>query len=151
MRAGTWAEKSLPLPTVAARGPRAGRCGRRGADVHVTSCHSMLGYKDLKHPFFGWGVRDMVSRQAFRLCVDGRCAVACGGLDVGEVGVAACPRAAKHQKHDKSPDRRLRTTMTPRPLVTNPRTEYRGLTIVTARASPRSRQSLGVSMPRLQP
>jgi hypothetical protein len=51
--------QSTSLPTVSGRAPRAGGYGRGGAVVHGTSCHSVLGYEDLKHPFFRTGVRDM--------------------------------------------------------------------------------------------
>lgn len=112
MRPETWAEKSLPFPTVAGRGPRAGGYGRGGAVVHGTSCHSVLGNEDLKHPFFGRGVRDMVARQASRLCAAGGCVVACGGVGTGagsvEGDAAGCAEAVKNDKHA---DRRLATTM----------------------------------------
>jgi hypothetical protein len=68
VRGDTWAAKSLPLPTILGRGPLAGGCGFVGAVVHGTSRHSGLGYDDVKHPVFGNGVRDMVARQASRLC-----------------------------------------------------------------------------------
>src|SRR5580704_14663734 len=51
----TWAETSLPLPTVSGRRPRAGGYGTAGAVVHGTSCHWVLGYEDVKHPLCGWG------------------------------------------------------------------------------------------------
>src|SRR6516225_8233226 len=67
----TWAETSLPLPTVSGRGPRAGGYGRAGAVVHGTSCHSVLGYEDVKHPFFGRGTRAMPLCQSCRVFADG--------------------------------------------------------------------------------
>src|SRR5258708_22375679 len=67
----TWAETSVPLPTVSGRRPRAGGYGRAGAVVHGTSCHSVLGYEDVKHPFFGTGTRAMPARQSVRLFAAG--------------------------------------------------------------------------------
>src|ERR1700722_5269774 len=88
----TWAETSLPLPTVSGRGPRAGRYGIAGAVVHGTSCHSVLGYDDVKHPFFGGGTCAMPARQSFGLCVDGGCVVV--GAAEGATGPAGvCAKA----------------------------------------------------------
>jgi len=47
------ATQSVVLPTIWARRPRAGGCGYGGAVVQGTSRHSVLGYEDVKHPFFG--------------------------------------------------------------------------------------------------
>jgi hypothetical protein len=110
----TVATQSTPLPTVSERAPRTGGYGRGGAVVHGTSCHSVLGYEDLKHPFFGTGVRDMVARQVSRACADGGWEVACGADGTGW---------AKAVKDDKSPDKRLGITMMPRTLVKRPRAE----------------------------
>src|SRR6266851_7965074 len=79
----TWAETSLPFPTVSGRGPRAGGYGRAGAVVHGTSCHSGLGYEDVKHPFFGRGTRAMPLRHSCRLFAGGGGVVADGGVGFG--------------------------------------------------------------------
>jgi hypothetical protein len=103
----TWAEKSLPLPTLSDRGPRAGGYGAGGAVVHGTDCHWVFGYVALKHPFFGIGARDIDARQASWL-MDGAgdgCAVAGGG--------GSCAHVARL---DKSPESRL-ATITIRPTV----------------------------------
>lgn len=63
------------------------------------------------------------------LCTDGGCEVADGGVGAGAgsvVGFAAgWAEAGKTdvEKDDKSPDRRLATTMVPNPLLTRPRAE----------------------------
>jgi hypothetical protein len=89
----TSAETSFPLPTVRGRGPRAGGFGTAGGVVHGTSCHSVLGYEDVKHPFFGRGTCVMPARQSFRLCVGGACVVAGGALGAAE-SPDVCAKAA---------------------------------------------------------
>ncbi len=84
----TWAETSMPLPTWSVRPlPRAGGYGRAGAVVHGTSCHSGLGYEDVKHPFFGRGTRAMPLCQSCRLFVDGS-----GVVDGAGVWLGVCAR-----------------------------------------------------------
>src|SRR5215831_9992609 len=79
----TWAETSMPLPIWSARPPpRAGGYGIAGAVVHGTSCHSVLGYEDVKHPFFGRGTRAMPLCQSCRVFADGCCVGAGGGFGV---------------------------------------------------------------------
>src|SRR5208282_128519 len=123
----TWAAKSLPLPTVSGRRPRAGGYGCSGGVAHGTSCHSVFGYVALKHPFFGMGARDMDARQASHCAGDGRAVVSGGescncnvGAGAGSVGAGTCAHVTRL---DKSPDSRLATTMMPRTLVTRPRAE----------------------------
>jgi hypothetical protein len=71
----------------------------------------VLGNEDLKHPFFGKGVCDMVARQASRACAVGGCVVLSGGVGVG----AGCAEGAvlgwaQAAKEEKSPKEKLRTT-----------------------------------------
>ena len=85
----TWAETSWPLPIWSGRPPpRAGGYGRAGAVVHGTSCHSVLGYEDVKHPFFGAGTRAMPLRQSCRALTDGGGVAAAGG----GLGFGVCAR-----------------------------------------------------------
>jgi hypothetical protein len=84
----TWAETSVPLPIWSGRRPPlAGGYGRAGAVVHGTSCHSVLGYEDVKHPFLGAGTRAIPLRQSCRVFADGACVAAGGGL-----GFCVCAR-----------------------------------------------------------
>jgi len=59
---GAWAEISLPAPTTNGRGPRLGGMGMGGAVEHGTSCHSVFGYSEVKHPALGAGKCGMASR-----------------------------------------------------------------------------------------
>jgi hypothetical protein len=99
----TSAETSLPLPTVSGQGRSDGGYGRCGGVAQGTSCHSVLGSEDLKHPFFGTGIRDIFSRHAFRLSADGGVtfASAAVGTDAGAVGGAS--GWAEATKGEKSP------------------------------------------------
>ena len=91
--------------------------------MHGTSFHSVLGYKDSKHPFLGTGVRDMVVRQS-SLCFDGRCGAICGrvGAGTGPVG-AGTPGWAGAGKDAKSTARRFAATVEPKILVKRPHDE----------------------------
>jgi hypothetical protein len=90
----TLVETSLPLPTVSdRRPPRAGGYGRAGAVVQGSSRHSVVGYEEVKHPFFGRGTRSMPLRQSCRLFADGGRVVAAGGVGPG---VCARPSGAAH-------------------------------------------------------
>jgi hypothetical protein len=97
----TLAVQSMPLPTISGRDPRAGGYGRGSAVVHATSCHSVFGKEDSKHPFFGTGVRDMVASQASWLWAGAvwevACGAVCGGADCADGG-AGCAEAEKHHK-----------------------------------------------------
>ena len=81
----TSAETSVPLPICSGwrRPPRAGGYGRAGGVAHGISCHSLLGYEDVKHPFFGWGIRAMPLRHSCRLFAGGGGVVADGAVDFG--------------------------------------------------------------------
>jgi hypothetical protein len=91
----TWAETSVPLPIWSGRRPpRAGGYGRCGAVTHGISCHSVLGYEDVKHPFFGAGTRTMPLRQSCRVFADGGGAAVGGGAGFG---VCARPSGAANK------------------------------------------------------
>jgi hypothetical protein len=67
------ADASFPLPTLSGRGPRAGGYGSAGAVVQDTSCQSVLGYEDAKHPLLDGGIRAMPALQFFNSSADGSC------------------------------------------------------------------------------
>ena len=88
----------------------------------------VLGNEDLKHPFFGTGVRAMAACQASRFCGDGGCAAVGGGAG-GGAGIveAGTPGSAEAAKGDMSPAKRLATIVTPRTVVMYPRVELQDL------------------------
>jgi hypothetical protein len=88
----TWAETSLPLPTVFGQDPHSGGNGIAGGVVDRTSCPSVLGWEDVKHPVFGWGTCAMPARQSFGLFVDGGGVVA-GGEVGGGGSTGLCAKA----------------------------------------------------------
>ncbi|HLK83421.1 MAG TPA: hypothetical protein VKT99_18285 [Xanthobacteraceae bacterium] len=94
----TWAETSLPPPTVSGRRPRAGGYGRAGAVVHGTSCHWVLGYEEVKHPLFGSGTCLMLLCQSRRLFEDG-----CGVTAGAGVGVGVCARPSRAANNAAKP------------------------------------------------
>jgi hypothetical protein len=74
----------------------------------------MRGYDDVKHPFFGNGTRDMVARQASRLCSEGGCVAAAGAGCVGAARVDPGAGWAEAVKHDKNPGRKPAIAITRR-------------------------------------
>src|ERR1017187_10768932 len=73
IRPDTWAAKSLlpPPPTVFGLDPpaRVRGSGYEGGVVHGTSCHSVLGYEALKHPFLGRGDRKSTRLNSSHRCI----------------------------------------------------------------------------------